>query len=140
MQYKRLMGVDYGDKRIGIAFSDLLQVIASPHEIYNTKTREEDLRYLSMLAKSWEVEKIIFGLPLNMDGTEGERAKLTREFALELAELSGIAVDFEDERLTSLEADDLLIEAGYNWKKRKTMIDKLSASLILENYMKKIRR
>lgn len=140
MQYKRLMGVDYGDKRIGIAFSDLLQVISSPHEIYNTKTREEDLRYLSMLAKSWEVEKIIFGLPLNMDGTEGERAKLTREFALELAELSGIAVDFEDERLTSLEADDLLIEAGYNWKKRKTMIDKLSASLILENYMKKIRR
>ena len=80
------MGVDYGDKRIGIAFSDLLQVISSPHEIYNTKTREEDLRYLSMLAKSWEVEKIIFGLPLNMDGTEGERAKLTREFALELAE------------------------------------------------------
>lgn len=137
MQYKRLMGIDYGDKRIGIAFSDLLQVIASPYEIYQTKTQEEDIEYLSNLAHNQSVEKIVFGLPLQMDGGEGERAKVTREFASKLEKKSGIPVFFQDERLSSVEAEDMLKQSKMNWKERKKHLDKLSASIILESFMKK---
>ncbi len=135
MSYKRKMGIDYGDKRIGIAFTDFLLTIASPYEVYKTVNEEEDLKYLATLAQKQEADEIVFGLPLNMDGTEGERAEVTRAFGEKLGNLSGLKVAYVDERLTSLEAEEILISAGIKWEKRKELIDKISAQLILESYL-----
>ncbi len=131
------MAIDYGEVRIGIAFSDLLKTIASPFETYKRTDEQKDLEYLSKLAKEKEVGLIVFGLPLNMDGSEGERAQKTREFGTKLFQISNIKTDYIDERLTSVEAEDLLIDAGIRRDKRKGIIDKLAATLILESYLNK---
>lgn len=131
------MGLDYGDKRIGIALSDESRIIASPFETYSCKDEQTDLRYLTALAKKNEVVLFVLGLPLNMDGTEGERAKKTRGFAEKLENLSGLLTDFEDERLSSHTAEDMLIEAGVRREDRKKLIDKVAASIILQSYMDK---
>ena len=78
MQKHRKMGVDYGDKRIGIALSDLLCIISSPYEVYQNRGEEDALKHLDKIIKENDVDEVAFGLPLNMDGTEGERAKLHR--------------------------------------------------------------
>lgn len=138
MKYSRIMAIDYGNIRIGIAFSDLLKTIAFPFETYNRKGEKRDIEYLLNLIKQKEVDLIILGLPLNMDGTEGERAKITRKFGTKLNLASGIQIEYIDERLTSVEAEDLLINSGLKREKRKGIIDKLAATLILENYLNKI--
>lgn len=140
MSYKRKMGIDYGDVRIGIAFTDLLCTISSPYEVYKTISEEQDLNYLTNLAKSQEVDEIVMGLPLNMDGTEGERAEITRTFGEKLALQSGLKVIYIDERLTSLEAEEILISAGVRREKRKEVIDKISAQLILQSYLEQNKR
>ena len=140
MTYKRKMGIDYGDKRIGIAFTDFLCTISSPYEVYKTVSEEKDLEYLCNLAKSQEADEIVFGLPLNMDGTEGERAEITRAFGEKLSQKSGLKVVYVDERLTSMEAEDILISAGVRREKRKEIIDKISAQLILQSYLNQNKR
>lgn len=137
MKYKRVMGIDFGDVRIGIALSDSMQIIASPFEVYKTKNTTEDVNYLCNVIKNNNVETVVFGLPLNMDGTEGERSKITRDFASKIANQSGVNVVFQDERLSSLEAEDILIQANVRREDRKKLIDKLSASIILESYLNK---
>ena len=134
------MGIDFGDKRIGIAFSDFLCTIASPYEVYKSRSEQEDLNYLSALAKKQDVDEIILGLPLNMDGTEGDRVIVTRSFGEKLEKTSGLKVIYVDERLTSSEAEDILISAGIRREKRKEMIDKISAQLILESYLNQNKR
>lgn len=135
MQYKRIMCLDYGDVRIGIAMSDLLQTIASPYDTYTRKTLEEDLNYFKTLAKSQSVEKIIIGLPYNMDGSTGERIEVTKQFGWLLSEKLELPVEYVDERLSSVEAEDILAEAGIPAIKRKGLIDKIAASIILESYL-----
>ncbi len=135
MKYERIMAIDYGEVRIGIAFSDLLQTISSPFQTYKRVGEEKDLNYLSNLAHDNEVGLIVFGLPLNMDGSEGERAIKTREFGEKLQNVAGIKIEYIDERLTSVEAEDMLLEAGLRRDKRKDIIDKLAAALILESYL-----
>lgn len=130
-----LMGIDYGDKRIGIAFSS--SSIASSYETYVRKNELTDLNYLKRLIIENKATKIIYGLPLNMDGTEGERAFLTREFAKKLYDLTQIEYDFQDERLTSVEAEEILIEMGVKRDKRKLLIDKICARIILQTYIDK---
>ena len=110
MQYKRLMGIDYGDARIGIALTDLLQMLSNPHSIYQTVDEQTDLKYLSDLAKQNSVETIVIGLPLCMDGAENERTQKTKDFGEKLSNLSGLKVVYEDERLSSVEADEILRE------------------------------
>ena len=135
MRYGRKMGLDYGDRRIGIAFSDLLGVIASAYDVYKNVDQDSSIKYLTKLAKEKEVDEIIIGLPLNMQGEENERTLVTREFGKKLSDFSGISVVYEDERLTSVEADEILKEAGMNWEKRKELVDKVSAELILQSYL-----
>ena len=135
MQRHRKMGVDYGDKRIGVAFTDDLNIICSPYEVYKNVGVQDALKHLDKLIKEFNVDEVAMGLPLNMDGTEGERAILHREFGRQLAELSGVKVHFVDERLTSAEAEELLIESGVRREKRKEIIDKLSAQIILQSFM-----
>ena len=131
----RKMALDYGEVRIGIAFSDLLNIIANGYETYTRRTLDKDLEYLSTLAKEREVDTIVMGLPINMDGTEGERALATREFADKLHEASGLPIVFIDERLTSVSAERMLIEADVRRENRKKVIDKVSATIILQSYL-----
>ena len=131
----RKMALDYGEVRIGIAFSDLLNIIANGYESYTRKGLQADLEYLSGLAKSHEVDEIILGLPINMDGTEGERVIATREFGEKLGEYCHLPIKYIDERLTSVSAEKLLIEADVRRENRKKVIDKISATIILQNYL-----
>lgn len=131
------MGVDFGGKRIGIAFSDLSGTIATAYEVYVSQNEERDIGYLTSLAKKREVSKVVFGLPLNADGTESDQTRWTRDFATKFSEKSEIETDFEDERFSSLEAEELLKEAKMNWKQRKLILDKVAAEIILQNYLNK---
>ena len=135
----RKMALDYGEVRIGIAFSDMLNIIANGYETYTRKDLETDLNYLSKLCKEKEVDTIVFGLPINMDGPEGERVVATREFAEKLKEKTNLTIKFLDERLTSVSAEKLLIEADIRREKRKQVIDKISATIILQNYLDMIK-
>ena len=135
MQYGRIMGIDYGDVRIGIALTDLLKMIASPYEVYKTVSRKKDIEHIVEIIKSMQVEKIVIGLPLNMDGTEGERAEVTKKFGEQLFNASMVPIVYQDERLSSVEAEDYLLEANVKREKRKGLIDKISASIILEEYL-----
>ena len=131
------MGVDFGGKRIGIALSDLSGTIATAYEVYVSQNEEKDIDYLTSLAKKREVSKVVFGLPLNADGTESDQTRWTRDFATKFSEKSEIETDFEDERFSSLEAEELLKEAKMNWKQRKLILDKVAAEIILQNYLNK---
>ncbi|MBO5022442.1 MAG: Holliday junction resolvase RuvX [Clostridia bacterium] len=133
----RKMGIDYGDKRIGIALTDALCIISSPFEVYKNEGREKALQHLDKIIKEYDVDEVAMGLPINMDGTEGERALLHREFGDALAKFSGVKVFYVDERLTSAEAEEILISSGVRREKRKELIDKISAQIILQTYINK---
>ncbi|MDP8254363.1 MAG: Holliday junction resolvase RuvX [Candidatus Alcyoniella australis] len=129
------MAVDYGDKRIGLAVSDPSEQIALPSDtLTNPGTLEAAAELVAHEAQGRSVELIVLGLPLNMDGSEGERAVLTRKFAA-LLEGHDLRVDFADERLTSWEAERMMIEADVSRKRRKQASDKLAATLILRQYL-----
>lgn len=131
----RKIGLDYGDARIGIALTDRTNLIASPYEVYATRGWTKDVAYLSSLIVEKEVDTIVMGDPVNMDGTSGERCKIVREFGDRLAEATGLPVVYMDERLTTVEMEEFLAEQGVPKKKYKLYIDKLSAQLILKNYL-----
>lgn len=138
MQYGRIMGIDYGRVRIGIALTDLLKTIASPYEVYKSVSRKKDIEYFVKLIKEKEVDKVVLGFPLNMDGSEGERALKTRAFGDELEKASNVPVVYQDERLSSVEAENYLLDGDLRRDKRKNLIDKVSASIILEDYLRSI--
>ena len=129
--------MDVGDVRIGVAISDPLGISTNGIETHFSKGAEEDATYFSEMAKSRGCEKILLGLPLNMDGTEGDRAEKVRAFGALLGEKSGLTVEYEDERLTTVEAEELLIEAGLTRQERKKVIDKVAAEIILRSYLNK---
>ena len=135
MQYKRFMGLDYGNSRIGIAFSDYTATIATADSIYKSRGQEEDLIYLSSYAKENDVSGIVLGLPLNADGTESEMSLKVKDFGKALEDYSQIKVFYQDERYTSFEAEEYLKEAGLKWEDRKKLLDKVSAQIILQNYL-----
>nr|WP_066647514.1 Holliday junction resolvase RuvX [Christensenella timonensis] len=135
----RIIGLDVGDKRIGIALSDLLMITAQPVETY-TRTQEEqsDIEYLVGLMEKNDVDKIVCGLPKNMNGTIGEQAEKVQAFAEKLKEASGKQLVYWDERLTTKSAHRTLLEADVSRKKRKKVVDKIAAVYILQGYMDSI--
>ncbi len=134
--YKRILALDVGDRRIGIAVSDLLGITAQPVETYTrTDDEEKDIRYLVSVAENNSVQKIVFGLPRNMNGTYGFQAEKVKEFAGKLLEHWNGEHDFYDERLTTVTAERVLIEADVSRKKRKKVVDKIAAVVILQNYL-----
>lgn len=135
MQYHKIMCLDYGDARIGIAFSDFLQITANPYEIYHCEEQNKDLNYLTNLARENSVELIVIGMPYSMDGAENERTKITTNFGNLLQEMSKIKVVYEDERLSSYEAEEILKQNRVSPKDRKKQLDMLSATIILEAYL-----
>ena len=136
----RIMGIDYGDARTGVAISDLLCSIVGTTYVVPSRNREKALEDLVRLAKENEVGQIVVGLPRNMDGTEGPRAALCREFADTLAQATGLPVELWDERRTTVEAHNILSQHNYHGKKRKNTVDAVAASLILEGYLAYLRR
>ena len=131
----KIMGVDYGDARTGIALSDLLCSIVGSTTVIHSRNREKTLQEILRIAKENDVSEIAVGLPKNMDGTEGARAQLCREFAGQLEEASGLPVKLWDERRTTVEAHNILSQHNYHGKKRKDTVDAVAASLILEGYL-----
>ena len=133
--YYRIMALDYGDVRIGIALSDVTRFLASGYENYTRKDLVKDCTHIAEIARDNNVKVIVLGLPLNMDGSEGVRVEKTREFAEELKKYTDAKIDFLDERLTSVSAEKILISADVSRKKRKQVLDKLSATIILQDYL-----
>lgn len=132
---KRIMGIDYGDARTGVALSDLRCTIVGSTCVVPSRNTEKALADIVRLAKENEVGMIVVGLPRNMNGTEGPRAELCREFAGRLKELTGLEIVMWDERRTTVEAHNILSQHNYHGKKRKDTVDAVAASLILEGYL-----
>lgn len=131
----RVLAVDYGDARTGIAVSDLLCSIVGSTTVIHSRNQEKTLREIAALVKEKEVSEVVVGLPRNMDGSEGPRAQLCREFAQKLEQELGIPVALWDERRTTVEAHQILSDHNYHGKKRKNTVDAVAASLILEGYL-----
>ena len=131
----KIMGIDYGDARTGVAISDLLCSIVGSTAVLPSRNTEKLIAGIVRLAKENQVGEIVVGLPKNMDGTEGNRAQLCREFAELLQSAAGLPVAMWDERRTTVEAHNILSAHNYQGKKRKETVDAVAASLILEGYM-----
>ena len=135
LQMKRIMGIDYGDVRTGVAISDLLCSIVGSTTVVPSRNREKAIADIVRIAIDSEVGEIVVGLPRNMDGTEGPRAQLCREFADALGEATGLPIHMWDERRTTVEAHNILSQHNYHGQKRKNTVDAVAASLILEGYL-----
>jgi len=132
----RALGVDYGQKRIGVAVSDPLGIAAHPVGVVAGGDDEEAARQLAEIARERETDRVVLGLPLNMDGSTGPQAKRVLRFAKTLRR-QGLKVDTYDERLSSREADERLRHAGLrDWRKRKRRIDQAAACVILEGWLR----
>lgn len=131
----KILAIDYGDARTGIAISDLLCSIVGSTLVIHSRNQEKTLDEICRLVKENGVGEIVMGLPKNMDGTEGARAELCRQFADRVREITGLNVVMWDERRTTVEAHNILSQHNYHGKKRKNTVDAVAASLILEGYL-----
>ena len=132
---KRIMAIDYGDARTGIAISDLLCSLVGSTTVIHSRVPEKTVAEICRLARENQVEELVMGFPRNMDGTEGPRAELYRDFARQLEAASGLTVHLWDERRTTIEAHQILSDHNYHGKKRKNTVDAVAASLILEGHL-----
>lgn len=131
----KIMALDYGDARTGVAISDLMCSIVGSTAVVPSRNRDKAIADIVRLCKENSVGLIVVGLPRNMDGSEGPRAELCREFAAVLAEATGLEITMWDERRTTVEAHNILSQHNYHGKKRKDTVDAVAASLILEGYL-----
>ena len=132
---KRLMGLDFGKARIGIAFSDIMGFLATPHSTLKRTNKEDDIKYLTNLINEKNVDTVVIGLPFEMSGNKGEIANAVEEFANKLKESANVKIVFVDERLSSVEAEEQLKQTIKSWEKRKQLLDQVSASIILQTYL-----
>jgi putative Holliday junction resolvase len=131
----RIMALDIGDVRIGIAVSDPMGIIANPLETYLRRGLKNDVLYISNLIKQKDVKILVAGLPISMNGGDNPQVIKTKEFCTALKESIDIDVNFFDERLTTQTAKNVLIEADMSRENRKKVIDKVAATIILQNYL-----
>lgn len=132
-----IMSVDYGDARTGVAFCDAKEILASPYCVVNEKYKPKLVDKLAVIAADKKAEKIIIGLPVNMDGTYGFRCDECRELGDMLNQKTGIDVEYQDERLTTVIAHGYLNDNNVRGKKRKETVDAVSAVIILQSYLDK---
>ena len=133
-----IMGLDLGDKTIGVAISDSLLSVASPHETVRRKKFGVDAARLLEIAAARDMAGIILGLPRNMDGSEGPRCQSTRAFARNLSRLTDLPIGFWDERLSTVAAEKALLEADATRKRRAEVIDNIAASYILQGVLDRL--
>lgn len=132
----KYMALDLGDARIGIATSDIMGMIANGYETYRRVDPERDLRYIADLIQKVGAQTVVIGLPINMDGTKGERVEKSYAFGFALGQAAPtVKIDYQDERLTTITGERMLIEAGVRREKRKQVIDKIAATIILQTYL-----
>ena len=131
----RLLGVDYGTVRVGLAISDAERRLASPLAVYERRGREADAVYFRTLIEAKEVGALVVGLPVHLDGREGPKAIEARAFGVWLAEATGLPVTFWDERFSTVEAESALWQAGLTHKKRKARRDRVAAQIRLQAYL-----
>lgn len=131
---ERIVALDLGDRRIGIAVSDPLGVTAQPIETYTRIGYGPDSRHIAEIARRYETDRILCGLPRNMDGTQGFQVEKVKEFAAKLEEL-GLVVEYYDERMTTMLAESALLEANMRREDRKKKVDMVAAVVILQSYL-----
>ncbi|MDW8110306.1 MAG: Holliday junction resolvase RuvX [Candidatus Bipolaricaulota bacterium] len=131
----RILGIDVGERRLGLAISDESQTLASPYGVYERSSLESDLDYLKELITSQKISEIVLGFPINMDGSVGPQAQAILEFKKTLEERFNISVHLFDERLTTDEAERVLLSADVSRRRRRRVRDALAAVLILQGYL-----
>lgn len=131
----RILGLDLGDKTIGVAISDPLGWTAQGLEVIRRSTEEEDIKKLIDIVNKYQVELIVLGMPKNMNGTIGPQGEKVQQFSQTLENIIKLPVEFWDERLTTAAAERMLIGADVSRSKRKKVIDKMAAALILQGYL-----
>ncbi|MDH4097493.1 MAG: Holliday junction resolvase RuvX [Nitrospira sp.] len=131
----RILALDYGTKRIGVALSDELGWTAQPLETFERRTLDRDIAHIATLVASHSVERVVLGLPLQLDGREGPAVQAMRVFIVKLEAGLPVPVVLWDERMTTKAAEDLLIAADVSRKKRKGVIDRIAAAILLQSYL-----
>lgn len=131
----RILGLDVGDRTIGVAVSDLMGWTAQGLEVIKRTDEKQDLQRLQEIVEQYEVESIVIGLPKNMNGTVGPQGEKVQRFAEKIKDTLNLSLEFWDERLTTVAAEKLLIGADVSRGKRKKVIDKMAAALILQGYL-----
>ena len=132
---QRALALDLGEKRIGVAVSDSLNIIAQAVGTIQRKDIKSDLKKIADLVKEYRADKLVIGLPLNMDGTKGKSADFAVAFVDEIKKEIKIEVEMMDERLTTAQGERILLEADVSRKNRRKNLDKIAAQLILQNYL-----
>ena len=132
---RRVLALDVGERRIGVAMSDTTGTLATPFTTINARVRERAIAQIVALVRTHEVAEVVVGLPLNMNGEAGPQAKQVRVFAEALEAVLGYEVQFFDERLTTVVAEQILREMGLRPEKRRERIDEVAASIILQDYL-----
>jgi len=133
------MALDVGDKRIGIAVSDPLKITAQSLETLNRTNLKQDIAYICGLLDKLEISELVVGFPKNMNGTVGPQAEKVQDFINELLKVKNIKVVYVDERLSTVTAEKTLIAGDVSRRKRKTVVDKLAATVILQTYLDRLK-
>ena len=133
----KIIALDIGTVRIGIATSDIMEIIASAYEVYRRKNLDIDVKYIAELVSKLDAGEIVIGLPLKLDGTEGQSVEMAKNFGEKLSALVSVPIVYQDERLSTVSAERILIESGVRREKRKDKIDSVAATIILQTYLDK---
>jgi putative Holliday junction resolvase len=133
----KIVALDIGTVRIGVATSDIMEIIASAYEVYRRKNQVEDVKHIADLVNNLNAGLIVIGLPLKMDGTEGQSVEMAKDFGEKLSKVTTVPIVYQDERLSTVSAQKILIEAGMRREKRKDKVDSLAATIILQTYLDK---
>ncbi len=139
----RILGLDFGSKTVGVAVTDPLGYTAQGVEIIrrdSTNKLRKTLARIEQLVEQYNIEKIVLGYPVMLSGTEGERVKKTKEFGAMLERRTGLEIVFQDERLTTVEAYEIMDEAGIKKQDRYKYVDQIAATIILEDYINRIEK
>ncbi|QDU10563.1 Holliday junction resolvase RuvX [Gimesia aquarii] len=131
----RLLGLDYGTKRVGVAISTFEQNIASPLENYTRQSKEKDESFFTKIIHEYQCKGLVVGLPVHMSGDEGQKAKEARQFGNWISQFAQIPVRFWDERFSSATAEEFLVNVNVSRNKRKAYLDKLAAQIILQSFL-----
>ena len=138
MTFGRIVALDVGDRRIGIAVCDVMRIIASPHSVYTRVGFGPDVKHIKAICDQMGTKDVLCGLPRNMDGTEGFQSQKVRALAEQL-EKAGLNIFYQDERLTTVTAERALIEGGMHRQERRGTVDKVAAAVILQQYLDTLR-
>ena len=133
----KILALDIGTVRIGVATSDIMEIIASAYEVYRRKYQKADVEHIAKIVSDLAVGEIVIGLPLKMDGSEGQSVEMARQFGDDLSKLVNVPIVYQDERLSTVTAQKILIESGMRREKRKDKVDSIAATIILQTYLDK---